>query len=179
LPILTLGEYTYGTIDVNPITYPDGGFAEGSVVVGKYCSLGPDIKAMFFRDHRVDWISTFPFPSLWGARSIEPDCVNAEPIVIGNDVWIGSHTMLLSGAKIGDGAVIGAFSVVAGKIDPYTVVVGNPAKTIKKRFSDECIQMLLDIRWWDWPREKVMRYIDLLCCVDAEKFIQMVKNDVR
>jgi len=177
MPPLTLGLYTYGTIKVQSIRYPDGSVGAGSVEVGKYCSLAEEIWAMFYQDHRVDWVTTFPFPELWNIPVRGGiDRTDPETIIIGNDVWIGAHVTLLSGAKIGDGAVIGAYSVVAGKIDPYGIAVGNPARIVKKRFSDDEISQLLEIRWWDWPREKIIKYVDFICNPNVGEFIRLAKN---
>lgn len=80
---------------------------------------------------------------------------NKGDIVIGNDVWIGYEAVILAGVTtIGDGAVIGTRAVVTKDVSPYTIVGGVPAQPIKKRFSDKTITDLLEIRWWNWPREK-------------------------
>ena len=75
--------------------------------------------------------------------------------VVGNDVWIGQNVTVLPGVHIGDGAIIGANSVVARDIPPYCIAAGNPCRVIKKRFDDELIDYLLDIKWWDWSIEKI------------------------
>jgi len=159
---LILGDFTYGTI---------GGVGHGTVEVGKYCSLASGITAMFFPDHRTDWVSTYPFPVLWHI-DVPGHPVNPENIIIGNDVWIGKGAILLSGTKINDGAVIGAFSVIKGEVPAYSVAVGNPAKIIKKRFSEEIIKKLLDISWWNWPEEKVVEHVEMLCSSDIEGFVR-------
>ena len=84
---------------------------------------------------------------------------NKGDIVVGNDVWIGYEAVVMAGVKIGDGAIIGARSLVTKDIPPYTIVGGLPAKPIRKRFSEETILRLLEIRWWDWPREKISENI--------------------
>ena len=84
---------------------------------------------------------------------------NKGDIVIGNDVWIGYEAVVLAGVSIGDGAVIGARAVVAKDMPPYTIVGGVPARTIRRRFSQEVISVLLALKWWDWPTEKIRQNI--------------------
>jgi len=91
---------------------------------------------------------------------------------IGNDVYIGYHVIILSGVTIGDGAVIGAGSVVAGDVPPYAIVAGNPAHIVRYRFDEETITKLLEIRWWDWPDEKVKENVHLICHDRADEFIK-------
>ena len=158
----TLGDGTYGMIKA---------IGEGTVKIGKYCSFAPGIKAMLLSNHRVDWVSTYPFPTVWGL-SISGHPIPSKEIEIGNDVWIGREAIILGGTKIGDGAVIGAYSVVAGEIPPYSIVAGNPAKVIRKRFSDEVIKKLLDIAWWNWDEEKLVDNVEFICSDDIEKFIK-------
>ena len=89
--------------------------------------------------------------------------------VIGNDVWIGQNAVILPGVHIGDGAIIGASSVVGSDVDPYTIVVGNPAKVLRKRFDDELIELLLQFKWWDRGIDEINALIPLLTCSDLEK----------
>ena len=84
---------------------------------------------------------------------------NKGDIVIGNDVWIGYEAVILAGVTIGDGAVIGARAVVTKDIPPYTIVGGVPAKPIRKRFTQETIDLLLKIKWWNWPEERIRQHI--------------------
>ena len=92
-------------------------------------------------------------------RNITAAWASKGDIVIGNDVWIGYEAVVMAGVTIGDGAVIGARAVVTRDVSPYTIVGGVPAKEIRKRFPDETIGKLLKLRWWDWPEEKIKRYI--------------------
>ena len=96
-------------------------------------------------------------------------------IVIGNDVWLGRECVILPGAKIGDGAIVAACSVVAGDIPPYTVFGGNPAKFIKQRFDEELTDLLLQFRWWDLPPQALVEVLPLLCDPDLEKVRAQIK----
>jgi virginiamycin A acetyltransferase len=89
--------------------------------------------------------------------------------VIGNDVWIGQNAVILPGVQIGDGAIIGASSVVGGHVEPYTIVVGNPARVLRKRFDDELIDLLLQFKWWDRSIDEINALIPLLTCGDLER----------
>jgi len=97
-------------------------------------------------------------------------------VIIGSDVWIGTESLILSGVTIGDGAVIGARAVVAKDVPPFSVVVGNPAKIIKKRFDDQTIEKLLDIKWWLWPDSRISKAIPLLLSDDISKFIDYAEE---
>lgn len=119
--------------------------------IGRYCSINEN--AVIVEGHAIDAVSTFPFSN--GILSEENDLVT-----IGNDVWIGENTVITMGVKIGDGAVIGAGSVVTHDVMPYSVVGGVPAREIKKRFSNEEIEKLLRIAWWNWDNEKIRNSMD-------------------
>ena len=156
-----IGKHTYGRPKVVD-------FGEGAqLIIGKFCSISAGVTIFLGGEHRVDWITTYPFPSLpktWPeAQRITGHPKTSGDVVIGNDVWIGRGCVILSGSRIGDGAVLGANSVVSGKVAPYAVVAGNPAKTIKKRFDKEKIDKLLKIRWWDWPEKRIKKKVPLLC----------------
>ena len=95
-------------------------------------------------------------------------------VVIGNDVWVGRGAVILSGVRVGDGAVIGAYSVVAKDVQAYGIVVGNPARLFRARFPDETIDRLLAIRWWDWPDERIDRAIPYLQSDRIDEFLTLV-----
>ncbi|MFM6002274.1 MAG: CatB-related O-acetyltransferase, partial [Sphaerospermopsis kisseleviana] len=123
--------------------------------------------------HKLDGISTYPFPIFghgWEAgMSNLMNLPSKGDIIIGNDVWIGYDSLIMPGLKIGDGAIIAARSVVVKDIPPYTIAGGNPAVPIKQRFSNEEIEILLSIRWWDWEIEKITRNIDVIMNGDIQK----------
>lgn len=135
------------------------------LVIGKFCSIACGAKfRMRSANHSLASLSTYPFPIFyeeWGldVRDITAAWATKGDIVIGNDVWIGYEAVVMAGVTIGDGAVIGARAVVTRDVPPYTIVGGVPAKEIRKRFPDETIGTLLKLRWWDWPEEKIQRYI--------------------
>lgn len=135
------------------------------LIIGKFCSIACGTKFLFnSANHTLSSISTYPFPLFfeeWGLekKNVTDSWDNKGNIVVGNDVWIGYEAVILAGVTVGDGAVIGARAVVTKDVPPYTIVGGVPAKTIRKRFSEEQIEKLLSIRWWDWPREKIAENI--------------------
>ncbi len=135
------------------------------LVIGKFCSIACGAKfLMRSANHSLASLSTYPFPIFYeewalDVRNITAAWASKGDIVIGNDVWIGYEAVVMAGVTIGDGAVIGARAVVTRDVPPYTIVGGVPAKEIRKRFPDETIGKLLKLRWWDWPEEKIKRYI--------------------
>lgn len=133
------------------------------LLVGKFCSIACGAKFLFnSANHTLSSLSTYPFPIFfeeWGlnGRDVAQAWDNKGDIVIGNDVWIGYEAVILAGVTIGDGAVIGARAVVTRDVPPYTIVGGVPAKPIRKRFPQEVVEALLEIRWWDWEEERIAR----------------------
>lgn len=145
--------------------------------IGRYTSIADDVTIFLGGNHRVDWVTTYPFPALsegfWGeAKGITGHPATKGDVVIGNDVWIGQNSVIMSGVRIGDGAVIAAYAVVTKDVPPYAIVGGNPAQEIRRRFSPEVIESLLAIEWWNWPHQKVRRFIPYLLQDDIQMFIQ-------
>ena len=166
--IVQIGLYSYGTPEI--FVYEGD---SNKVKIGKFCSIANDVKIFVGGNHRVDWISTYPFRIMFNLPGQYKDGHPSSKgdVVIGNDVWIGRGTTILSGVNIGDGSVIGAYSVVTKNVPPYSIVAGNPARIIKKRFDDKVISILLKIKWWDWPIEKIMEEIVYLNSDKIEEFI--------
>ncbi len=162
-----IGEHTYGKPRV--LSWGEG----ATLKIGKYCSISSGVTIFLGSEHRVDWVSTYPFSYLWPeARSIKGHPATKGDVVIGNDVWIGYEVTILSGVYIGDGAVIGACSLVVDNIPPYAIAAGNPARIVRYRFDEETIEKLLKIKWWDWPDQKVRENVQLICCPDINEFIK-------
>ena len=171
-PNIIVGDYTIYNDFVNDprdfeknnvlYHYPING---DKLIIGKFCSIACGAKFMFTSgNHSMKSLSNYTFPIFfdeWGldAKDICNAWDNKGDIVIGNDVWIGYDAVIMSGVKIGDGAIIGTRAVVTKDVPPYTIVGGVPAKPIRKRFDDETIEKLLALRWWDWSYEKIKRNI--------------------
>lgn len=131
------------------------------LIIGKFCSIACGAKFIFTSaNHTLRSLSTYPFPIFFEEWGLEKKQVasawdNKGDTIIGNDVWIGYEAVILSGVHIGDGANIGTRAVVTKDVPPYTVVGGVPAKEIKKRYDEVTIRKLLQIKWWDWPFDKI------------------------
>ena len=149
------------------------------LIIGKFCQIATGVEfVMNDANHQMNAVSTFPFYTLEGWNAKPPkteDMPFKGDTIIGNDVWIGQNATILPGVHIGDGAIIGAGSVVGSDVAPYTVVVGNSARAIRKRFDDEMIALLLEWKWWDKPIEEINRLIPILTNSDIEK----VKKQIR
>ena len=131
------------------------------LVIGKFCSIACGAKFIFTSaNHTLKSLSTYPFPIFyeeWGLdiANVTNAWDNKGDIVIGNDVWIGYEAVILSGITVGDGAIIGTSAVVTKDVPPYTIVGGVPAKHIRKRFDEETISSLMELRWWEWSDERI------------------------
>lgn len=167
----TVGSHTYGAENITTFFSE-----EGKLSIGKYCSIGPQITVYLGGEHRTDWITTYPFsyyyPEFEGDYRISKGNVS-----IGNDVWIGHGVMILSGVIIGDGAVIGAGSVVASNVAPYSIVAGNPAVHKRSRFSDDQIQSLLRLQWWNWAEMAVKEAVPILQSGDISGLMEYAKRN--
>jgi acetyltransferase-like isoleucine patch superfamily enzyme len=165
--IADIGDYTYG----KPRVFHWG--EDARLKIGKFCSIADDVVIFLGGNHRHDWVTTYPFSALledWPtAKDVKGHPATNGDVVIGNDVWIGYGVTIMSGVNIGHGAVIGAKSVVTKNIEPYSIVAGNPAKEIKKRFSNDDIEKLLNACWWNWSLEKIKDNVEFLCSNNIDK----------
>jgi acetyltransferase-like isoleucine patch superfamily enzyme len=166
-----IGDWTYG----DPLIVSFGEMAK--LKIGRFCSIADGAVILLGGEHRIDWITTYPFNVFfpWG-KSYKGHPKTKGDVVIGNDVWIGREALILSGVKIGNGAVVGARSVVTKDIKPYSIVAGNPAKHIKYRFEESIIPELIDIAWWDWPISKIEKSLPLLLSGKVLEFIDNYKT---
>lgn len=148
-------------------------FNNDKLIIGKFCQIASGVEfVMNGANHQMNCVTTFPFYTLEGWNQSPPaqkDLPIKGDTIIGNDVWIGQNATLLPGVHIGDGAIIGANSVVASNVEPYTVVAGNPAKIIRKRFDDELIEIMEKLKWWDKSIEEINNLIPILTSSNLKK----------
>ena len=164
---VSIGDYTYGFFDV--LEWDN----KTKLKIGKFSSISGDVLFLLGGNHRGDFITTYPFNALMDSFSyIEGHPQSKGNIIVGNDVWIGYGVKVLSGVTIGDGAIIGANSLVTKDIPPYAIAVGSPAKVIKYRFDEETIEKLLKIKWWDFTEEEILKIIPLLQSEDIDELIK-------
>jgi len=179
-PNILVGDFTYiaDSEFESHVThfYP---WSRDRLIIGRFCQIAAGVEfVMNDANHQMNAISTFPFYTLEGWDMEAPpasDMPFKGDTVIGNDVWIGQKAVILPGVHIGDGAIIGASSVVGRDVEPYTIVAGNPARPLRKRFDSEMIDLLLRFRWWDRSIEEINGLIPLLTCGDLEKVRRELK----
>lgn len=187
-PNIRIGDYTYYDDAVDPtgfernnvlFNYPEFG---DRLIIGKFCSIASGTKfIMGPANHRISSVTTYPFHvfgGLWSEQT--PDHISQLPFkgdtIIGNDVWFGRECVVMPGIKIGDGAIVAAYSVVTRDVEPYSVVGGNPARFLKKRFGDELIELLLRLKWWDLEPAALAKLLPLLCDPDLDKAAVQIKQ---
>ena len=181
---------TRKNIEVGDFSYFDGSnfekhvthhydFIGDKLIIGKFCQIGRNVEfVMNGANHQMSSITTYPFYIFkgWDQKPTdEKDLPYKGDTVVGNDVWIGQNVTILPGIHIGDGAIIGANSVVSKDVPPYSVVAGNPIKLIRKRFDDELIGLLLTFKWWNKPTEEIQEILPLL----ANSNINEIKDELK
>ena len=179
-PNISVGDYTYYDDSEDPTAFerknvlfnwPEFG---DKLIIGKFCALASGVRfIMGSANHRLCSVSTYPFSVFGGAwEENTPPHLSQLPFkgdtVVGNDVWIGREAVIMPGIKIGDGAIVAAYSVVTRDVAPYTLVGGNPARLIRHRFDEELTAMLLKLRWWDFMPEELVDFLPVLCNGDLE-----------
>ena len=173
-PSIIVGDFTYiaDSDFESHVThfYP---WSRDNLIIGKFCQIAAGVEfVMNDANHKMNAVTTFPFYTFEGWEMNIPDPSEMTfkgNTVIGNDVWIGQNAVILPGVHVGDGAIIGANSVVGSDVAPYTIVIGNPAKVLRKRFDDELIGLLLKFKWWDKSIEEINALIPILTSSDLEK----------
>jgi len=164
------GKYSYGKPEHIPLR-------GGSYQIGSFCSIAGGVKIYTGKGgHRSNYVTTYPFGFIHQDKfphDSNKQLLNDKGDVrVGSDVWIGQNATIMPGVTIGDGAIIANNSHVVKNVDPYAMVGGNPAQLIKYRFSNEIIEKLLQIKWWEWSDEKIKENIELICQPDINKFIE-------
>ena len=166
--IVTVGRHTYGIPSV--YTYPGN---RCRLDIGNFVSIADNVRIFLGGNHPTNWVSTFPFRARLGLPGAFSDGMPSTKgdVAVGSDVWIAHAAVILSGVSIGHGSVIAAGSVVSHDIPPYAIVAGVPARLVGKRFTDETIEALLRIQWWNWPEDKILGEVSLLSSDAVQSFV--------
>ena len=186
-PNIIIGDYTYyddvdGADQFEKHVTHFYDFIGDKLIIGKFCAIAKGVEfVMNGANHRMDSATTYPFHfmgGVWG-DAIAP-AKDKLPLkgntVVGHDVCIEQHVTIMPGVHIGDGAIIGANSVVASDIPPYSIAMGNPCHVVRKRFDDELIELLLQFKWWDKSIEEIEALMPILCCGDQEEVRKEIKS---
>ena len=185
-PNITVGDYTYyddfdsvENFKKNVKYHFD--FTGDKLIIGKFCQIASGVEfIMNGGNHLVEGISTFPFSIFgngWEGAMEGKAFPNKGNTEIGNDVWIGYRSLIMPGVKIGDGAIIATASVVTKDIPPYSIVGGNPAKILRRRFDEAVIGKLLEIRWWNWDAAKITKNVRTLTSNDIHALEMLAKSE--
>jgi virginiamycin A acetyltransferase len=168
VPVITVGRYSYinklSTMTVD---------SRSRIVIGNFTSIAWDVLFLLRSNHHAEWATTYPvdwFP--WDdsiPKPHDPHGKNRDNVTVGSDVWIGKGVTVMPGVVIGDGAIIAADAVVTKDVRPYAVIAGNPGREIKRRFDEETVDYLMDVKWWDMPNEFIMKHCNIICSADFEK----------
>lgn len=187
-PRMEIGDFSYfGHLEeledyaayIAPYLFP---LSPEKLMIGKFCQIAHGVRFITSSaNHNMNGFSTYPFNNFMMTPDTSMEDIKAMfniperkgDTIVGNDVWIGTEAMIMPGVTIGNGAIISARSVVAKDIEPYTVVGGNPAKPLRKRFDDKTVQTLQDIKWWDWPIEKIEAHIEAITGADIQYLSQL------
>jgi acetyltransferase-like isoleucine patch superfamily enzyme len=152
--------------------------AHERIEIGAFCSIAEEVVIFGGGEHRSDWISTYPFRV---AFELEGAGCDGHPhskgkTTIGSDVWLGFRSIILSGVTIGHGAIVGAGAVVTTDVPAYTIVGGNPARCIRARFTKEACAVLLQVQWWNWPLDIILKNVNLLSSESVETNLQAISK---
>ncbi|GAA5224781.1 CatB-related O-acetyltransferase [Membranihabitans marinus] len=153
-------------------------FLGDQLIIGKFCMIASDVEfIMNGGNHLTEAISAYPFAIFnngWESSMDGKSYPHKGNTIIGNDVWLGYKSTILPGITIGDGAIIAAHTVVTKDVPPYSVVGGNPGKIIRRRFSEPSIEILLKLKWWDWPIEKITQHVKLLSSDNVSELSSLI-----
>lgn len=170
---IVVGDFSYfSDVDFEKHVTHHYDFYGDKLIIGKFCQIAAGVEfVMNGANHQMNAASTFPFYIFegWEQEIPSTDVFSFKgDTEVGNDVWIGQNATILPGVHIGDGAIIGASSVVASDVEPYSIVAGNPAKQLRKRFDSELIAILLELKWWELPIEQINALIPTLTSSDLD-----------
>ena len=175
-PNIEVGDYTYYDdprgcehFEQNVLYHFD--FIGDRLVIGRFCSIAAETRfIMNGGNHATDWFTTFPFPIFGnGWEAAEPGAwPHKGDTVVGHDVWFGYASTIMPGVQIGHGAIVATKAVVTKDVEPFAIVGGNPATTIRYRYDEDVRRALLEIAWWDWDAEKITRNVEAICSSDLD-----------
>jgi virginiamycin A acetyltransferase len=180
-PNIKVGDYTYYDDFENVDNFEKNvkyhfDFTGDQLIIGKFCMIASGVEfIMNGANHLSEALSSFPFSVFGGDWSHAMDgksFPNKGNTIVGNDVWIGYQATIMPGVTIGDGAIIASKAVVSKDVEPYSIVGGNPAKLIRKRFDEQTINQLLELCWWDWPIERITRNVENLTTNNLENLVE-------
>ena len=180
-PNIIVGDFTYfADKDFEKHVTHHYDFIGDKLIIGKFCQIAAGVEfIMNGANHQMNAVSTYPFYIFGTWEQSAPnkkDLPLKGDTIIGNDVWIGQNVTILPGVHIGDGVIIGANSVVGNSVEPYTIIAGNPAKGIRKRFDPELIEIMEKLKWWDKSIEEINSLIPILTCSDLNKVREELKK---
>jgi chloramphenicol O-acetyltransferase type B len=164
--VVSVGKHSYGIPNV--YTWSN----DTKLEIGNFCSIAEDVTILLHAEHRVDWLTTYPFSAMgriWeGANEILGHPTTKGNIILGHDVWVGHGAVILSGVKVGNGAVIAAGSVVVKDVEDFAIVAGNPAKFIRFRFEQDVREVIAKTAWWNWSDERITKNLKHLMSTPEE-----------
>lgn len=175
-PQIIVGDYTYYddpesvyNFEKNVLYLFD--FIGDNLIIGKFCQIAAGVRfIMNGANHSMESFSTYPFKifgKIWDKAYL--NVKSKGNTIVGNDVWIGNSATIMPGINIGHGSIIGSNSLVAKDVEPYTIVAGNPAKEIRKRFDEKTIKLLLDLQWWNWNIQKITENLHIITNGNVEQ----------
>ena len=162
--IILFGRHSYSLYNIEIKSWGEG----AHLFIGSFCSIAGNLRVYLGGNHRIEWATTYPFGHIYhdifpsGESSGQGHPSSNGHVIINNDVWIGDNCTIMSGIKIGSGSIVASNTVVVKDVNPYTIVGGNPGRTIRQRFPAELSARLLDIRWWEWEDSAVNAAIPIL-----------------
>jgi acetyltransferase-like isoleucine patch superfamily enzyme len=175
LGVLEIGKFSYGFLNIK---YWD---KQTRLIIGNFVSIADGVTFLLGGNHRIDWVSTFPFPIAFkkndSLKKIIGHPSTKGDICVGHDVWIGQNATILSGVAIGNGAVIGAECVVTNDVPSYAILVGNPGRIVGYRFDETTILKLNEIQWWNWSDGKIENKAKLLSSVVTNAILSELETD--
>lgn len=174
-----VGDYTYFDdrrygpehFEENNVLY-NYDFSKVKLVFGKFCAIAAETKFIMTGDHKLDAVSTYPFPIFANGWENAYDMFTLPvkgDIIVENDVWFGYDSLVMNGVTIGNGAIIASRAVVVKDVPAYSIVAGNPAKVVKMRFDEKTIDRLQKIAWWDWDIQKITKHLKLISHLDVDQ----------